>query len=105
MVFKPDSCLLIECLFFHEEPIGSVSPKIHDGDKANAMQREHGQTISILCPAQAYPTPVFRYVIQRRTSIVCSISSDLLLPPMKSRSIFESRCFNVYLLNSHDSFS
>lgn len=43
------------------EPIGSVSPKIHDDDKSNAKQREHHKAISLTCPAQAYPTPVFRY--------------------------------------------
>lgn len=43
------------------EPIGSVSPKVHDGDKTGYMLRERGKPISLLCPAQAYPTPIFRY--------------------------------------------
>lgn len=44
------------------EPIGSVSPKILDGDKSIVMQREYRKDISMLCPGQAYPTPVYRYV-------------------------------------------
>lgn len=47
--------------FNNAEPIGSVSPKIHDGDKSRVMQREQNKAISLLCPAQAYPTPIFRY--------------------------------------------
>lgn len=43
------------------EPIGSVSPKIHDGDKSVVMQRQNKKAISLLCPAQAYPTPISRY--------------------------------------------
>lgn len=43
------------------EPIGSVSPKVNDGDKTGYMLREQGKPISLLCPAQAYPTPIFRY--------------------------------------------
>lgn len=42
------------------EPIGSVSPKVNDIDRSNIMQRESKSAVSLPCPSQAYPTPVFR---------------------------------------------
>lgn len=43
------------------EPVGSVSPKKNTGDDIKVIAAAQGRNIGILCPAQAYPTPVFRY--------------------------------------------
>lgn len=43
------------------EPIGSVSPKVNTGDELNTLRRELSKPVSLLCPAQAYPTPVYRW--------------------------------------------
>lgn len=48
--------------FVPTEPVGSVSPKKNTGDDIKVIWGEVGRNIGILCPAQAYPTPVFRYV-------------------------------------------
>lgn len=44
------------------EPIGSVAPKVNSGDDLKAVKAELNKSITLLCPAQAYPMPVFRLV-------------------------------------------
>lgn len=51
---------LISITFQFKEPIGSVSPKVNTGDELNTLRREISKPVSLLCPAQAYPTPVYR---------------------------------------------
>jgi len=46
------------------EPVASVSPKIQSGDEFKFVKNKFGESLSILCPAQSYPTPVFRYEIK-----------------------------------------
>lgn len=61
--FKIQS-LLSFCLFIQQtsilEPIGSVSPKINIGDRYSVIEGDNGKNLNLLCPAQSYPTPVFR---------------------------------------------
>lgn len=42
------------------EPIGSVSPKISTQDRFIVLDGQTGSNLNLICPAQAYPTPVFR---------------------------------------------
>lgn len=51
--FQKNSCSILE-------PIGSVSPKVNLADELNVLRSPALKTLSLLCPAQAYPTPVFR---------------------------------------------
>jgi len=44
-----------------KEPIGSVSPKVNAGEDLKSVKGELKSHVNLLCPAQAYPTPVFRY--------------------------------------------
>lgn len=44
------------------EPVGSVAPNVNLGDKTMLANVRIGNDLSILCPAQAYPMPAFRYV-------------------------------------------
>lgn len=53
--------LNIHNLLLITEPVGSVSPKKNTGDDIKVIAAAQGRNIGILCPAQAYPTPVFRY--------------------------------------------
>ncbi|XP_052841713.1 cell adhesion molecule Dscam2 isoform X41 [Drosophila gunungcola] len=43
------------------EPVGSVSPKINTGEDFKNLKGKSGQDLSILCPAQGYPQPFFRW--------------------------------------------
>ncbi|XP_017132758.1 Down syndrome cell adhesion molecule-like protein Dscam2 isoform X46 [Drosophila elegans] len=43
------------------EPVGSVSPKINTGEDFKHLKGKSGQDLSILCPAQGYPQPFFRW--------------------------------------------
>ncbi|XP_053612832.1 cell adhesion molecule Dscam1 isoform X20 [Plodia interpunctella] len=43
------------------EPMGKVSPKFPSLEKSRLFNFETNQTISILCPAQAFPAPMFRW--------------------------------------------
>lgn len=58
------------------EPVGSVSPKLTTGDKTRNIDIRRKQNITLLCPAQAYPVPVFRYVefLKESTLIEAKIS-------------------------------
>nr|XP_053612835.1 cell adhesion molecule Dscam2 isoform X22 [Plodia interpunctella] len=43
------------------EPVGRVSPKFTSGDKSRAFDAESGDNVTMLCPAQAFPAPAFRW--------------------------------------------
>nr|XP_037870634.1 Down syndrome cell adhesion molecule-like protein Dscam2 isoform X47 [Bombyx mori] len=43
------------------EPVGRVSPKFTTTDKSRAFDAVSGENVTILCPAQAYPAPAFRW--------------------------------------------
>lgn len=55
------SCLVLKSLLL-SEPVGSVSPKIITGENIQVIRVENGMMTDIICPAQAFPTPVFRLV-------------------------------------------
>lgn len=44
------------------EPVGRVPPKFTTGDKSRAFDANGGDSVTLLCPAQAYPAPAFRYI-------------------------------------------
>lgn len=44
------------------EPVGSVAPKVNVGDKLNILSIKRGHITNILCPAQGYPMPAYRYL-------------------------------------------
>ncbi|KAL7736494.1 hypothetical protein ACLKA6_019693 [Drosophila palustris] len=50
----------IPCL--HLEPVGSVAPKVDIKDEINYARAALNQSLAIVCPAQSYPVPSFRYV-------------------------------------------
>lgn len=41
------------------EPVGSVAPKIA-GENIQIIRVYENKSLSILCPAQGFPTPVYR---------------------------------------------
>jgi hypothetical protein len=43
------------------EPVGSVKPKFPTMDKSHAFESLQGNSVTLLCPAQAYPVPSIRY--------------------------------------------
>lgn len=47
-------------MLFSPEPMGKVSPKFPTLEKSRLFNFNTNQTISALCPAQAFPTPMFR---------------------------------------------
>uniref|UniRef100_A0A1B0AGE9 Uncharacterized protein n=1 Tax=Glossina pallidipes TaxID=7398 RepID=A0A1B0AGE9_GLOPL len=49
---------LIQCLDL--EPMGSVAPKINANDELTMVRSRLQQNVTLLCPAQSYPVPVFR---------------------------------------------
>lgn len=48
-------------VFWSVEPVGRVSPKFTTGDKSRAFDANGGDSVTLLCPAQAFPAPSFRY--------------------------------------------
>lgn len=44
----------------NKEPIQSVAPRIDPGEKFKATFASAGQTLNILCPPMAYPSPSHR---------------------------------------------
>ncbi|XP_043866976.1 Down syndrome cell adhesion molecule-like protein Dscam2 isoform X7 [Drosophila mojavensis] len=43
------------------EPIGSVSPKISNADDLKHVKVKNQHSLSLLCPAQGYPQPAYRW--------------------------------------------
>lgn len=60
--------LRIHVVFIQTEPVGSVAPKVNDDDELKSARVRLTHTFSMACRAQAYPTPVFRYVFN---SVYC----------------------------------
>lgn len=42
------------------EPVGSVGPRLTTGDKIRTADGNLNDTMSMMCPAQAFPVPFFR---------------------------------------------
>ncbi|XP_026835368.1 Down syndrome cell adhesion molecule-like protein Dscam2 isoform X13 [Drosophila erecta] len=43
------------------EPVGSVGPKLTSGDDSRTVKIKLEASVTLLCPAQAYPVPVYRW--------------------------------------------
>ncbi|KAL9913494.1 Down syndrome cell adhesion molecule 1 isoform 7-T7 [Glossina fuscipes fuscipes] len=43
------------------EPVGSVAPKLTSGDESRIVKVGQQSSATLLCPAQAYPVPFFRW--------------------------------------------
>lgn len=52
-----ENCILLTVIL---EPVGRVSPKFTSGDKSRAFDAQGGDSITLVCPAQAFPAPMFR---------------------------------------------
>lgn len=63
--FRFSKKFLINCInIFLPEPVGSVSPKINANEEnIKILRAPLNQATKLLCPAQAYPVPIFRYEI------------------------------------------
>ena len=44
----------------YAEPTSSTAPRV--SDDVVVRKHQHGETIDLLCQAQAYPPPLFRFV-------------------------------------------
>lgn len=42
------------------EPVGSVSPKFNANDELNMVRSKMMLDVTLLCPAQANPAPIYR---------------------------------------------
>lgn len=45
------------------EPVASVMPKFSSSETTKGFTSKSNQSVTLLCPAQAYPVPLFRYDI------------------------------------------
>nr|XP_036670185.1 Down syndrome cell adhesion molecule-like protein Dscam2 isoform X45 [Drosophila suzukii] len=43
------------------EPVGSVAPKVDVKDRITWLDKPRGQALNLLCPAQSYPMPAYRW--------------------------------------------
>ncbi|XP_049546748.1 Down syndrome cell adhesion molecule-like protein Dscam2 isoform X11 [Anopheles darlingi] len=43
------------------EPVGSVAPRLTSGDAMRVQQEQRTTNITLLCPAQSFPVPAFRW--------------------------------------------
>lgn len=49
-------------VFNHTEPVGSVKPKFTTVAKSLTFETRQMESMTVLCPAQGYPVPLFRLV-------------------------------------------
>lgn len=47
----------------YTEPVGAKSPKFSTNDKSSLFFYSSGEAFALLCPAQGFPVPMFRYGI------------------------------------------
>lgn len=47
------------------EPVGSVAPKVEIKDKVGIFLGKLSESLALLCPAQSYPVPLYRYIITK----------------------------------------
>ena len=63
---------------FTTEPIGGAAPKFSSSSKSIGTFEEHGgESLALVCPAQAYPLPSFRYTIQFVDAVTTPWDKDL----------------------------
>lgn len=65
--------------FLFKEPVGAVAPKINTGENIQVIRTLIGDGLNILCPAQSFPTPIFRYL---RMSVFAEVLKVLLCSPV-----------------------
>jgi len=44
------------------DPVGAKAPKFSTNDKSSSFVFNSGEGFGLLCPAQGFPVPTFRYV-------------------------------------------
>ncbi|KAE8748380.1 hypothetical protein FOCC_FOCC004812, partial [Frankliniella occidentalis] len=72
------------------EPVGSSAPKFPNADKSRTFAASRGQSLTILCPAQAFPVPhysarpKFAMTDKSRTFAVSEGESQTLLCPAQA---------------------
>lgn len=59
-IFEKKKIFIATIIYKFLEPVGSVSPKISIGEDLKHVKGKQNQGLSLLCPAQAYPQPIFR---------------------------------------------
>lgn len=45
------------------EPVAANAPKVMTGGDIKVISAEIDQNLNILCPAQGFPTPIYRLVV------------------------------------------
>lgn len=51
---------ILNFIFLYIEPLGKVSPKFPNLDKGRLVDYEKSSSVTLLCPAQAFPIPLYR---------------------------------------------
>lgn len=44
-----------------KEPVGSVGPRLVSGNDIKVITADGNSSVTMVCPAQAYPVPIYRY--------------------------------------------
>lgn len=52
------------------EPVGAKAPAFSTDALSQTISRKHGQGFALLCLAQAYPVPMFRYGCRKCSRLV-----------------------------------
>uniref|UniRef100_A0A182T3B0 Ig-like domain-containing protein n=1 Tax=Anopheles maculatus TaxID=74869 RepID=A0A182T3B0_9DIPT len=60
MVPNSTDMLVLLCLRDAAEPVGSVAPRLTSGDESRKLLVQRDANVTMLCPAQSFPVPVFR---------------------------------------------
>ncbi len=47
-------------MFMYKEPVASTQPRVSVGEDLKSVKGELEKSLTLLCPAQAWPTPIFR---------------------------------------------
>lgn len=50
-------------VYIDVEPVGLRTPRLISDVKSTTIEKHNGHDLSLLCQAQGYPMPTFRYLI------------------------------------------
>lgn len=48
------------CTLYSTEPVGAKAPTLVSDTKWTGIERKYGHSVTLLCPAQGFPSPSFR---------------------------------------------
>lgn len=95
-IFAPNDLLLNGFLYFIcVEPIGSAKPKFSEDISLKGLIRMESKAVTLVCPAQSFPLPSYRLVLNRCKCDVVSMIQQYLIFSLLYKKVGQEFGFQV----------